>query len=930
MREEHELSKLLGRRAQCRQVEHLLGEAKAGHSGALMVRGEAGIGKTALLEHVRISAEALGFRVAASTGVEAEIQFAYAGLHQLCVPFLDRLPALPEPQRSALGVALGREVGPAPDKFIVGLAVLGLFSEAAENNGLLCLIDDAQWLDQASAEALAFVARRLDAERIVMLFGVRDDDAGPRVFAGVPELRLTGLNHTDARELLDAAVLMPLDGEVRDRIVAEARGNPLALLELPSRSQPARLAGGFQIPDISDVPARVEEEFQNRARELPDETRTLLLIAAADPTGDPSLLERAATHAGIASESTAPAEAVGLIEIGARVRFRHPLTRSAVYRGAARAERHRAHSALAAATDATFEPDRRAWHAAQAATGVNHQVATELERSAARARARGGHAAAGAFLQRSTELTPDLADRARRALDAAHALREAGAAELALDLLATAESGPLDQLQLARAAQLRAQIAYHLTRRRDAPTVLSEAANLVAQHDPSLAREIRLDALDLVMIYGDPIGRSIARTVLEDPAIEGSPRAIDRLLFGLATTMVRDFSSGVPDLRAALESFREVTLRADIHDDRPATGLVVGVDSTVGIVHDLAGRVAVGILNDELAYELTEAYVRSARAAGALAVLPAALSFHANVLVISGELARARELVAQSIAITNSTRGVHSRHAEIVLAAWSGDHATAVGLHEATRQDSNHPADGVEVALAEYSMAVLCNALGDYSKAQSAAEIACACLDLSLSTLGLSELIEAAVRAGDADGAASALERLTARAGACETSWARGLQARSRALTITDASAETHYREAIAQLEASRVAVEAARAHLVYGEWLRREGRRQDAREELRTAHALLSGMGAEAFAARAANELRATGERPRRRRTQLIDELTAQELQVARHVATGATSREVGAQLFLSPRTIEAHLRSIYRKLGITSRRELRQIRLP
>jgi DNA-binding CsgD family transcriptional regulator len=930
LRRRAKLSTLLGRHAERRQVEQLLGEAKAGNSGALVVRGEAGIGKTALLEHLRASAEALGFRIETSTGIEAETQFPYAGLHQMCAPLLDQLPTLPEPQRLALGVALGRETGPAPDKFIVGLAALGLFSDAAARSGLLCLVDDAQWLDRASAEVLTFVARRVDAERVAMVFGVRDNGDGHAVFAGLPELHLSGLCEADARELLDSAVAAPLDGEVRDRIIAEARGNPLALLELPLHSQPVRLAGGFQLPDISDIPGRVETEFQNRAGGLPDETRMLLLIAAADPTGDPSLLGRAAARAGIAPESGAPAEAAGLIEIGTRVRFRHPLVRSAVYHAAGYVDRHRAHAALAAATEPTLDPDRRAWHAAQATSGLDEQIAAELERSAARARARGGYAAAGAFLQRSTELTPDLADRARRALEAAHALHEAGAPEPALDLLATAETGSLDTLQRARVALLRAQIVYHVARRRDAPAMLSDAALLVARNDPELAREIRVDALDLAMIYGDPVGQTIARATFDDPAIESAARPVDKLLVGLAATMVRDFSEGVPALRDALESLRDATRGDGLQDDQPRSGPGFTGKSTVGIVHDLAGRIAVGILDDELAHDLTEAYVRSARAAGALAVLPAALSLHANVLIISGEIARARELVAQSIAISEATGAVRSRHSETILAAWSGDRATSIRLHDITLQDPSHPANGAEVALAEYAMAVLYNALGDYTRAQRAAETTCACLDLSLSTVGLAELIEASVRAGDPDYAASVLERLTARAAACDTSWARGLEARSRALTIADSSAEAHYREAIAQLHASRIAGEAARAHLVYGEWLRREGRRQDARDELRTAHDLLSGMGAEAFAARAAGELRATGEHPRKRMTQPTDALTAQELQVARHVTTGATSREVGAQLFLSPRTVESHLRSIYRKLGIKSRRELRQVPLP
>ncbi|WP_277210409.1 AAA family ATPase [Isoptericola croceus] len=908
---------LLGRHGECHRVEQLLGEAKVGHSGALVVRGEAGIGKTALLEHLRTRAGELGFRIETSTGAEAETQFAYAGLHQLCAPLLDQMPALPEPQQLALRVALGRDAGSAPDRFLVGLATLGLLSEAAERNGLLCLVDDAQWLDQASTEVLAFVARRIGAERLAMVFGVRDDGTGGRVFAGLPELRLSGLGDTDARLLLDSVVPVPLDEEVRDRIIAEARGNPLALLELPSHTSPVRLAGGFQQPDLSDVSRRVQTEYQNRADGLPEESRMLLLVAAAEPTGDPTLLWRAAAHAGISPESAAPAESAGLIEIGTRVRFRHPLARSAVYRAAGQADRRRAHAALAAVTDPASEPDRRAWHAAQATSGFDERVAAELERSATRARARGGYAAAGAFLLRATQLTPNLSERAGRALEAAHAVYEAGASDTALDLLATADVGPLDDFQRARLALLRAQISFHLTRHPDVPQMLLAAAGDMAPFDADLAHETHLHALDAALVIGGPTTHDVASAALADASLERAVRPVDRLLVALSTTMIRGFAEGVPPLRDALQS---------LCDAAPVTAQGEQYRSWFW----LAARSAVGILDDDLAHRLAEANVRSAREAGALTGLASALNFHANILALGGELTRAGEMAGQSIAILESTGGVPMRHAETIVSAWRGDAATVARLHELTLRNPGNPPDGAEVGLAAYAMAVLHNALGEYEKAQRAATITCACVALSLSSVGLAELIEAATRAGDPQSAAQALEELSDRADECDTSWARGVEARSRALTIVGPSAEPHYRAAIEHLEATRMTGEAARAHLLYGEWLRREGRRQQAREELRIAQDLLSRIGAHAFAARAANELRATGEHPRKRTTQSTDELTAQELQVARHVATGASSREVGAQLFLSPRTIEAHLRSIYRKLGITSRRELREIPLP
>ncbi|GAA1760395.1 ATP-binding protein [Agromyces humatus] len=910
---------MLGRRAERDAVEMLLSRARAGRSGALVVRGEAGIGKTALLEHARDAAGSSGFRVESSTGVAAESQFAFAGLHQLCAPLLDRADALPEPQQAALGVAFGRRGGVAPDRFLVGLATLNLLAEVAEEAPLLCFVDDSQWLDEASAQVVAFVARRLAAERIALVLGARDQaDGEAPAFAGLPELRLGGLGERDARELLAGAVRTPLDDRVRDRIVAEARGNPLALLELPLSWQPARRAGGFELPEGLGVPNRIEESFRRRSGSLPTETRLFLLVAAAEPTGDVALLWRAAAQLGIPREAATPAEDTGLLEIDTRVRFRHPLVRSAVYQAATLPDRRRAHGALADATDPQVDPDRRAWHSAHAVVGTDEEVAAELERSAGRARSRGGIAAAGAFLQRSAELTPEPSDRTRRALEAAHAKQEAGASEAALELLAVAAAGPLDPLERARLALLRAQIAFHLTRGPEVPGMLLDAATTLAPLDPALSRETYLHALDAAIINGGSVAATIADRCLAAVSPGMPARPVDQLLDGLAVTMVRGYEAGVPRLRSALEALRDAAREDAVPDDRSRPWLW------------LAGRVAVGIFDDDLAHELATCNVDLARADGAMAGLPSALSFHANVLIISGQLARAGELTAEATAITESIGGVMLRHAHIILAAWRGDRAAATELNDMTFRDVSYPDEGTDVALAQYALAVLHNGLGEYSAAQQPARTACDSVELSISSVALPELIEASVRAGDPERAALALDRLSVRARACGTSWALGLEARSRALTITGPEAEEHYREAIAHLGGSLIAGEAARAHLLYGEWLRREGRRQDAREQLRTAHEMLSDMGAEAFAARAARELAATGEHPRKRTAQPSDALTAHEQHIARLVATGATSREVGAQLFLSPRTIEAHLRTIFRKLGITSRRQLRELPLP
>ncbi|PZG07011.1 helix-turn-helix transcriptional regulator [Nonomuraea aridisoli] len=914
---------LRGRHAEREVVEHLLARAWGGRSGVLVVRGEAGIGKTVLLEHARGVAER--FRVVSATGVESEMEFAFAGLHQLCAPLLDRLGALPDPQQAALGVALGQRAGDPPDRFLVGLATLSLLAEAAEERPLLCLVDDAQWLDAASAQTLAFVARRVEAERVALVFAQRDpspDANDADVLAGLPELRLDGLGETDARALLAGAVHAPLDERVHDRILAEARGNPLALLELSRSTEPApsaELAGGFGLPDALGVPRRVEESFRRRSGSLPDDTQLLLLVAAAEPVGDAALLWRAAEHLSIGAEAAGPAEAAGLLEIGARVRFSHPLVRSAVYRAASSSDRRRAHGALADATDPHADPERRAWHRAQAVLGTDETVAAELERSAGRARSRGGLAAAAAFLERAVVLTPERAERARRALAAAHAKHQAGASDAASELLTVAATGPLDALQHARVELLRAQIAFSLTRGSDAPGRLLDAAKAIAPLDAVLARETYLEAIE-ASVHAGPLGHG--RGVLEAaeaaraaPAPSTPPELVDLLLDGMATRFTQGYEASVPTLRRALERLRDHEPGAE-NDNRRELWL--------------ASRIAAMLWDDEMAYMLTSRHVRLARQVGALATLPAALDTLAAVLVHAGELTRAAELVAEEAAITQATGAPPLPHARLTLAAWRGRQAETSEIYAATVQNATARGEGTVVTLAQYALAVLHNGLGNYDAALAAATGPCEYDELAHSSAALPELVEAAVRAGEPVRAAAALEQLSPRARASGTQWALGLEARSRALTSTGAAAEELYRQAIERLGDCRMTTDLARAHLVYGEWLRRERRRKDAREQLRTAHELLSEMGLEAFAARAAHELRATGEQPRKRIVQPADDLTAHELHIARLVATGATSKEVGAQLFLSPRTIDAHLRNIFRKLGITSRRQLRDLQLP
>lgn len=904
----------MGRRSERDAVESFLSLARSGRSGSLVLRGEAGIGKTVLLEHARDTALAAAFRVETSVGVEAETQFAFAGLHQLCMPLLDRIGALPEPQQAALGVAFGLHGGAAPDRFLVGLAALNLMAEVAEAEPLLCLVDDAQWLDEASAQVLAFVARRVGAERLALVFGVRDSEEGNRLpFTGLPELRLERLGEHDARVLLDAGVLTPLDERVRDRILAEAAGNPLALVELPRGADPARLAGGFEMPGALSVPRRLEESFRRRSADLPAQTQLLLLAAAADPTGDAALLWRATAHLEITPEAAGPAEAARLLEIGSRVRFRHPLVRSAVYQAATPSDRRQVHGALAAVTDPQVEPDRRAWHRAQAVLGTDAEVADELEHSADRARGRGGVAAAAAFLQHAAALSPEPAERASRALQAAQAKHDAGASEAARELLQIAAAGPLDTVQEARLGLLRAQIAFHLTRDRDVPLLLLDAARMLEPLDPELSRETYLHALDAAVLNGSEHVTHIAEAALATATADGPARPVDQLLEGLATSLTSGYVAGTPRLSRAIEA---------VHDHSSTDG---GPDQHSERWLWLAGRSAVAMFDDDLLHHLATRNVQLAREAGALATLPTALNLLSITCVLTGDLSHAEELAVEAAAITEATGGVELRHARVILGGWRGDQDETAALSERTAQDVAYTAASTDAGQAQYATAVLHNALGSYVIARQAAVRACTSPELALSTSSLTELIEACVRLGLPEEANDAVEQFSARARAAGTPWALGLEAYALALTSTGQAAEDQYRAAIEYLARSRMRGYLARAHLVYGEWLRREGRRRDARTQLRTAHEMLSDLGVAAFATRAANELRATGEHPRARTTQLTDELTAQELHVARLVSTGATSREVGAQLFLSPRTIEAHLRTIFRKLGITSRRELR-----
>src|SRR5215217_3355103 len=699
---------LLGRRSECETLDRLVATVRAGQSAVLVVRGEAGIGKSALLACLIETAS--GCRIAHAAGVESEMELPFAGLHQLCGPMLDRLDHLPAPQRDALATAFGLSAGDPPDRFLVGLAVLSLLSEVADDRPLLCVVDDAQWQDRASAQALGFVARRLLAEGVGLVFAIREPSS-THEFAGLPELVIDGLDEGDAAALLHSAIPGRLDERVSDRIVTEARGNPLALLELPRGLTPAELAGGFGYPRPGmPLTNRIEQSFLRQLESVPAETRRLLLTAAAEPVGDVTLLWRAAARLELGLDAAAPAQAAGLSELGARVRFRHPLLRSAVYRAATVSDRQEIHRALAEATDPETDPDRRAWHRAQAASRPDEAVADELERSAGRAQGRGGVAAAAAFLARAAELTPDPTSRGRRAVAAAQAKFDAAASDAALELLATAELAPLDELQRARSVRLRAEIVFARTRGSDAPALLLDAARRLEPLDGAMARETHLEAMAAAMFAGRlgdrPSVREAAEAAQRAPATPQPPRAIDLLLDGLATRFTDSYSAAVSPLRTALDAFCRVDALA-ARDVR---------------WHWLACRLAQDLWDEDLWQVLATRGVRLARETGALGVLPIAATYRASLHVHAGAFDAAVSLIEEADAITNATGMAPLKVASLMLAAWRGNEAEGLELIEAGRTEATARGEGMGLGVVEWATALLYNARGRYTEAPAAAQ----------------------------------------------------------------------------------------------------------------------------------------------------------------------------------------------------------------
>ena len=862
---------LRGRGEICETLTELVEAIRKGESRVLVLRGEPGIGKTALLEYaIEIGTDA---RVGRAAGVEAEVEIPFAGLHRLCAPMLDHADRLPPPQRDALRLVFGLDGSGAPNQLLVGLAVLGLFRKVAREQPLLCVVDDAQWLDRASAQVLGFVARRLENEPVALLLAAREA-AGKSEFSGLEELNVEGLSEADARHLLASVAGVPLDEGVRERLIAESRGNPMALTELPHRLSPVELAGGLGLTGRMPLSGGLAESDRRRIDALPAETRRLLLVAAAEPLGDPLLLWRAARQLGLGDSAAAPAEAAGLLKLNHRVSFRTPLVRSAVYHEASQDDRRGVHRALAEATDPQIDPDRHAWHRAQAASPPNDGVADDLVLSAGRARQRGGLGEAAAFLERAAVLTRDPELRAPRALAAAEAMHETGAHGAALELLAAADMRSLDELRAARLERLRGLIAFDQRRSADAFPLLHRSAKRLAPLDATLSRATYLDAL------------------------------------GAATYAGRYHDAeGLLAVRRALRGF------GGEHGD--------GAGGAARFLM-LACAGADFLWDGEVCEALSRHQVRRARREGALSVLPFTLTFLAAALVMRGEFGAAAARIEEADAIAASSGITPMPHASLLLAAWRGHDGDATRLFEDSAADAAERGEGLLITVVDYATAVLHNGLGKYPLALAAAGSAAEHEDLSFFSWALPELVEAAARSGERERAAAALERLSERARAGDTESGPAMEARSRALLSEGDLAESLYREAIERLSRGRIAVHLGRARLVYGEWLRREGRRIDAREQLRVARGMFTAMGAEAFAARAGRELAATAGTARTRTIEHRDDLTAQEEEIARLARDGLSNPEIGTRLFISPRTVEYHLHKVFLKLGVHSRHEL------
>ena len=906
---------LLGRGEERERVDGVVAAARQGLSGVLVLRGEPGIGKTALLDYAVGAAADL--EIARVEAVESEMEMGFAGLHQLLRPYLGAAGNLPSPQRDALSGAFGlRDHGP-PDRFLVALAALTLLSDVASERGLVCVVDDAQWLDRESAAVLAFVARRLHADAIALLIAVREPSDDETGLVGLPAVHLQGLPPLEARDLLSAGTA-GLDDEVGKRIVAQARGNPLALIEVASELTPGQLAGEEPLPELLPAGRQLQSRFLRQARHLPAATQTLLLAAAADPTGDPALLWRAGRDLGFAPDAAAPAQAEDLLIVGSVVRFRHPLVRSAVYHGAAPIERRRVHQALAAATDPGRDPDRHAWHRSEAAAEPDEEVAAGLERAAGRAATRGGWAASARFLTRAAALSPDPEDRGRRLLAAARAEATAGAPRKAQALLGRSLDRPADPLQDGLAKRTQGAIFHALSQPAEAAAVLLAAGTELAPLDVRLARGALLDALAAVRISGP-----LALAGATDIEIAAAARRLPLPAEAAATIgdllLDADTALALGDRHAAVR-MAESAITALAHDQSESSEMLGWLEAACRLAGALGDNTALRALSGRLE--------RQARRQGAPTSLATALLYTGTAEMLDGALDDALALYTERAEIGAVQGDNYYCAGELIVMAWRGRDRETRAKATAFAAIARERGQGWKLAWIEYALCVLELGLGHYHEALASTPSAFE-ENSWVSAFALPDFIEAAVRSGNDAAAGEALARMTDRVPAQGALPATGLLARSRALLAADQDAEAFYVEALGSLNLGQGTVHLARTQLLYGEWLRRRKRRTDARQQLRAAYAAFESMGAVSFAERARLELVATGETARKRSPETSNDLTPQETQIALLASRGATNPEIASQLFISPHTVEYHLRKVYRKLDLTSRRQLARVPL-
>ena len=904
------ISALLGRAVETCVLGGVLAAVRDGLSGVLVLRGEAGVGKTSLLDWAAEQADEM--QVARVAGAEAEMDMGFAGLHQLLIPFLGGFEGLPAPQRQALGSAFGMVAGPPPDRFLVGMAALTVLTDAAAARPVLCLIDDAQWLNQVSIEVLGFVARRLYADRVGMVFAAREGEGRAVVLAGLQELTVGGLGEEAAQELLATSAGAQVDRQVSGRIVTDTAGNPLALVELAAELTAAELSGAEPLDWPLRFEGRLDELYRSRVRALPGGAQTLLLLAAADPTGEPALIWNAARNLGIDPETGQAAGVERLVSWEPRVRFRHPLIRSAVYYAAPVAARRGAHQALAEVTDPEVDPDRRAWHLAEAAAGPDEQVAAELERSADRARGRGGWGSGAAFLERAARLTPDEGHQARRMLAAAEDRLAAGEAPAARALLSLAAPHLADAPARARARRLEGQSLYAAGQMPEATSVLLDAARMFQPSETRLVRDTLLDAFVAAQFSGGAWMPEFLRAVRSAPEVADSRATLaDLLLDGFAAVGERRYAAGAALLRQAIVPLAD---GQPIPDD--ALPHLMAVGQAAGLLYDDSAR-----------YQMEKRWVAELRGRGAIAALLTALGIQLSVQVQEGRFADAEATLAEGRALSEATgyRAILGAYTwqELWALARQGREADTRQLAARMLREYAGTGKRYEVLRVHGALATLELGLGDYAAALHHALEALPRENI-LGFAAFADVVEAGTRCGERDTAAAALEAFTPWALASGTDLALGLLARSRALLADDDHAEAEYRLGVDYLQRCRLVPELARAHQVCGEWLRRQRRRRDARDQLRRAFEMFDEMGMTAFAGRARAELRATGERARPRSLGTPEVLTAQEAQIARLAAERLSNREIAGQLFISARTVEYHLHKVFRKLDVTSRAQL------